>query len=117
MIYTERVYDYDNSKKAFTILVDRLWPRGISKEDAFWDEWWREIAPGNELRKWFAHDKNKWDEFKSRYLEELKENRELIIQLKKLEKKHGTVVLLYAARDTEHNQANIIKEFISQNKD
>jgi len=85
--------------------VDRLWPRGISKEKAKIDLWMKDIAPSTELREWFSHDPKKWAEFKMKYAKELGAKKELVQEIKRAEKENGTVTLLYSAKDEEHNQA------------
>ena len=112
MIKLKRIYEDYDAADGIRVLVDRLWPRGISKEKAHIDIWLKELAPSNELRIWFHHDAGKWSEFEKKYKEELKEKTELIKQLKDLQKKHKTVTLLYGAKDTHHNQAVILKEFL-----
>jgi uncharacterized protein YeaO (DUF488 family) len=89
--------------------VDRLWPRGLTKEKASVDLWLKDIAPSTELRKWFDHDQDNWEEFKERYLAELKGNSEQI-RLLKQELDKGIVTLVYGAKDEEHNQAVVIRE-------
>ena len=91
----------------FRILVDRLWPRGLTKEKASIDLWLKEIAPSTELRKWFGHDPEKWEEFKKRYLHELKENKGPIYIIEEQMKK-GDVTLVYGARDETHNEALVL---------
>lgn len=105
----KRVYDQPDKHDGRRILVDRLWPRGLTKEKARIDLWLKDIAPSTELRKWFDHDPVKWQEFKVRYLAELKGNHEQI-QLLKQELEKGIVTLVYAAKDEEHNQAIVIQE-------
>lgn len=105
----KRVYEAPDKQDGRRILVDRIWPRGLTKEKASIDLWLKEIAPSTELRKWFNHDPGKWDEFKQRYVEELKNNPESI-QLLKQELDKGVVTLVYAAKDEEHNQAVVIEE-------
>ncbi|UOB20755.1 DUF488 domain-containing protein [Macrococcus armenti] len=92
------------------VLVDRVWPRGISKEDAKLDEWLKDIAPSTELRKWFNHDPDKFSEFKKKYREELRNN-EAVQALKDMK---GKVVLLYGAKDEVHNHAIVLKEFLEE---
>ena len=94
------------------ILVDRLWPRGLTKEKAAIDLWLKGIAPSTELRKWFAHDPKKWNEFRKKYLQELKDNEEQVSILKK-HVKNGAVTLVYGAKDEEHNEAEVLKEFLT----
>lgn len=113
MIYLKRVYESYSKEDGYRVLVDRLWPRGISKEKAHVDVWMKEIGPSNELRKWFGHDPKKWEAFEKKYKEELKEKKELLNELKELIKKHHTVTLLYGAKDTEHNQAVVLAHILS----
>jgi uncharacterized protein YeaO (DUF488 family) len=107
----KRVYTEASENDGRRILVDRLWPRGLTKEKAKVDLWLKEIAPSNELRKWFGHDPKRWPEFKQRYAEELKEHGEQLAQLRQ-EMSHGTVTLLYGARDEEHNEAVVLLEML-----
>lgn len=113
MLKLKRIYDPPSKGDGKRVLVDRLWPRGIRKEDARVDEWLKDIAPSDELRRWFSHDPSKWEEFKRRYKEELKDKREIIERLK-TEAKKGMVTLLYAAKDEEHNNAVVLKEVVDQ---
>ena len=112
MIKTARVYDASEMKtNGYKILVDRLWPRGQKKEELPLDLWLKEIGPSNELRKQFGHDPDKWDDFQKSYFKELDGKRELIDQIiKKAEE--GDVVLLFGAKDEEHNNAVVLKEYI-----
>ena len=105
MIKVKRVYDSPEPSDGFRILVDRLWPRGLSKEQAKVDLWLREVAPSDELRKWFAHDPSKWGDFQKRYTEELKTKGELLHKIWESERGKGTVTLLYSTRDETHNNA------------
>jgi uncharacterized protein YeaO (DUF488 family) len=105
----KRVYELPDKHDGRRILVDRLWPRGLTKEKASIDLWLKDIAPSTELRKWFDHDPGRWEEFKERYLNELKGNSEQI-QLLKQELDKGIVTLVYGAKDEEHNQAVVIQE-------
>lgn len=109
MIKIKRVYEEPSNEDCFRILVDRLWPRGLSKVKVKVELWLKEIAPGEGLRKWFAHDPKKWDEFRRRYFEELKDKKELDLII---EKAHGGVTLLYGAKDEKHNNAAALKEYI-----
>ena len=93
------------------MLVDRLWPRGLRKDEVKIDLWLKEIAPSNELRKWFGHDPNRWIEFKKRYFQELDQKSELIEQIV-AKAKEGDIILLYGAKDEEHNNAVALREFI-----
>ena len=112
MIKTKRIYDEPKKEDGFRILVDRLWPRGLSKEKARMDLWLKDIAPSDELRKWFSHDPRKWSDFKKKYKNELKNNPELLNKIKRMEKKEKVVTLLYAAKDEEHNNALALKEIL-----
>lgn len=102
-----RIYDED-IPKGKRVLVDRVWPRGISKEDAKLDEWLKDIAPSSDLRKWFNHNPDKYSDFKKKYKDELKDND----AVKELKDMKGTVVLLYGAKDEKHNYAVVLKEFM-----
>lgn len=106
-IKIKRVYEKPDKEDGFRILVDRLWPRGLTKEKAAVDLWLKDIAPTTELRQWFNHDPKKWTEFKKRYLHELKENKEPVSLLKQQLKK-GDVTLVYGAKDDEHNEALVL---------
>lgn len=105
----KRVYELPGLHDGRRILVDRLWPRGLTKERARIDLWLKDIAPSAELRKWFDHDPGRWEEFKDRYLAELKDNHQQI-RLLKQELDKGIVTLVYAAKDEEHNQAIVIQK-------
>lgn len=113
MIKLKRAYEKPAKDDGERILVERLWPRGVSKAQAKLDLWLKEIAPSTELRKWFGHDPDKWAEFRRRYLKELKQKTDLISLLKRLTKK-GTVTLIYAARDEEHNGALVLRQFLQK---
>lgn len=104
-----RIYD-KHIPDGKRVLVDRVWPRGISKEDAKLDEWLKDVAPSTELRKWFNHDPDKFSEFKKKYREELRNN-EAVQALKDM---NGSVVLLYGAKDEVHNHAIVLKEFLEE---
>ena len=108
-IRIKRVYERPDKHDGRRILVDRLWPRGLTKEKANVDLWLKDIAPSTELRKWFGHDPGRWEEFKKRYLAELKGNSEQI-RLLKQELEKGVVTLVYGAKDEEHNEAVVIQE-------
>ena len=111
MIKLKRVYDAYAESDGKRVLVDRLWPRGIKKEDARLDLWLKDIAPSDGLRTWFSHDPSKWEEFKKRYRKELESRQEVIEDLRK-ESRRGTVTLLFAAKDTERNNAVVLKEIL-----
>ncbi len=112
MIRVKRIYDSPSADDGFRVLVDRLWPRGVSKAKADVGLWVRDIAPSDQLRKWFGHEPEKWEAFKSRYQKELKAKTELIRKIKGLEKKQGTITLLYGAADTSRNNAVALSEFL-----
>jgi uncharacterized protein YeaO (DUF488 family) len=108
----KRVYEKPGKEDGQRILVDRLWPRGLTKEKAAIDLWLKEIAPSTELRKWFGHDPDKWNEFQKRYHQELKENKEQVqILNEQLEK--GTATLVYGARDELHNEALVLMVWLN----
>jgi uncharacterized protein YeaO (DUF488 family) len=110
-IRIKRVYAEPEARDGTRILVDRLWPRGLTKEKARVDIWLKEIAPTTGLRKWFGHDPGKWAEFQRRYLAEVKENNEAVTLLKR-EAAKGPVTLLYAAKDEEHNEALVLQALL-----
>lgn len=112
MLQIKRVYEKPSADDGYRVLVDRLWPRGISKDKAKVDLWLKEVGPSNELREWFGHDPKKWIEFKKRYRAELKNNSELE-NLKRIVQQHPKATLLFGARDVEHNQAIVLKEVLS----
>lgn len=107
----KRAYEEPASSDGKRVLVERLWPRGLSKQRAKLDLWLKEIAPSAELRQWFAHDPAKWPEFKKRYLNELKHSAGPVGELKELSREQE-VTLVYAARDQEHNSAQVLKSFL-----
>ena len=112
-IKIKRVYEQPDKDDGLRILVDRLWPRGLTKEKAKVDLWLKEIAPSTELRKWFGHDPKKWRSFRERYQTELKHHAGQLKVLKR-KAKEGTVTLIYGARDQEHNEALVLKEFLER---
>ncbi|MGA2309663.1 MAG: DUF488 domain-containing protein [Candidatus Bathyarchaeia archaeon] len=114
MIRIKRVYDQASKEDGFRILVDRLWPRGLSKGKAKVDLWLKEVAPSDDLRKWFSHDPMKWQGFAKQYENELKDKQELLREIKQAEKEKGTVTILYSARDEEHNQAVALVAFLQK---
>ena len=114
-IQIKRVYDPPRKADGKRILVDRLWPRGLSKEDAAVDVWLKEIAPSNELRKWFGHDPAKWPEFEKRYLAELQHDQNSLSQLKDIAHQ-DTITLLYGAKDEEHNQAVVLQKLLERKR-
>lgn len=113
MFKVKRVYDPAGSQDGYRVLVDRIWPRGMSKEKAHVDLWMKEIGPSDRLRKWFGHDPKRWAEFQKRYRGELKKNSRLVDELRGLAKKDRTVTLVYSARDDQHNQAVALRKFLN----
>ena len=107
----KRVYEKPRPADGTRILVDRLWPRGLSKERARVDLWLKDIAPSTELRKWFSHDPSKWTEFQARYRQELKSEADLLDVLKKKAAK-GPITLLYGAKDEVHNEAVVLQSLL-----
>ncbi|ARB92123.1 DUF488 domain-containing protein [Legionella longbeachae] len=103
-IELKRIYEEPQKTDGFRILVDKLWPRGIKKEDAAIDLWLKEIAPSDALRKWFDHDAQKWADFQKRYANELEEKNDLLDKIKE-KAKEQKVTLLFASKETEHNNA------------
>lgn len=110
-ILIKRVYEPAAKSDGFRMLVDRLWPRGLSKKDAHIDLWLREIGPSTILRKWFNHDPAQWEEFQHRYHAELKEKSALLATITE-QAKAGSVTLLYSAKDQQHNQAVALRSFL-----
>lgn len=110
-ICLKRVYEPASSKDGVRVLVDRLWPRGLSREKAAVDLWSKDVAPSTELRTWFGHDPAKWKEFQSRYRKELRENPQAVRALKE-QVKTKPVTLVYGARDQEHNAALVLKRVL-----
>jgi uncharacterized protein YeaO (DUF488 family) len=116
MILLKRVYEKPEAKDAFRILVDRLWPRGLTKERVKADLWLKEIAPSDGLRKWFGHEPEKWPEFEKRYRAELAQKKELLAEIRRLEKEHGTVTLLYGRNAENQKQAVVISAALKKMK-
>ncbi|MCI0505160.1 MAG: DUF488 domain-containing protein [Gammaproteobacteria bacterium] len=113
-IRVKRICDVPHGDDGLRILVDRLWPRGVKKEDAAIDQWLRECAPSGELRKWFGHDRTKWNEFRKRYFAELKGKDELLAPIRAASSKKR-VTLLFGASDTEFNNAVALMEYLGTN--
>ena len=113
ILKVKRLYDEKSTQDGMRVLVDRVWPRGVKKEDVDYDEWYKELAPSTELRKWFNHDTKKWDDFKKKYFKELKKQHKLLEEIKEKSDGHN-VTLIYGAKDKEHNQAVAIKEYIEK---
>jgi uncharacterized protein YeaO (DUF488 family) len=110
-IKLKRAYEEPSAQDGTRILVDRLWPRGLKKQEARINHWFKEIAPSPELRKWFAHDPARWSDFRRRYTAELRRHSEQIEQLRKLARR-GTITLVYGARDEEHNDAVVLRDVL-----
>lgn len=116
MVQCKRVYDDVAPDDGTRVLVDRLWPRGMSKEAAALDDWEKRVAPSSELRKWFDHDPKKWGEFCRRYNRELDEKSEVVESLR-TEAEKGRLTLIYAAKDREHNHALVLKRYLEKASD
>ena len=112
MIKIKRVYEKPAKQDGFRVLVDRLWPRGMKKEAAQVDVWMKDVAPSDALRKWFGHEAGRWAEFQKRYRHELAQAKERVAQLEKMEKEHGTLTLLFGAKDEQHNQAVVLEQVL-----
>ena len=110
MIKIKRVYEEPTTSDGRRVLVDRLWPRGVTKADAALDEWNKEVAPSSGLREWFGHKPEKFELFRERYLDELEDND----AARQLQQATGTITLIYAAKDPEHNHALVLKEFLER---
>ena len=111
MIRLKRAYDPPAPEDGARLLVERLWPRGLTKEKAALDLWLKDAAPSPELRKWFSHDPDRWEEFKRRYREELTDRQDIIKMLRE-KSRAGTVTFIYAARDQTRNSAVVLKEVV-----
>ena len=107
----KRAFEKAGPEDGMRILVDRLWPRGVSKADAALDLWAKALAPSTRLREWFAHDPARWDEFRRRYVEELRGQPEMLAQLRAAAR-HGRITLVYAARDEAHNDAVVLRDLL-----
>ncbi len=114
MIKIERIYDKPEKSDGFRILVDRLWPRGLSKNKAKIDLWLKDIAPSEKLRKWFSHDIKKWPEFQKRYKKELRSKKDLTDKIRKIEKQNKIVTLLFSAKDLLHNNAVVLSYYLKR---
>jgi len=110
-VRTKRVYEPAEQSDGYRVLIDRLWPRGVSRERARLDEWARDLAPSSGLRKWFGHDPERFPEFRKRYREELRAHSDSLDELRE-RASHGPLTIVYGARDTEHNDAVVIAEML-----
>jgi uncharacterized protein YeaO (DUF488 family) len=113
-IRTERIYDNPKGRDSFRILVDRLWPRGLSKDKVRVDLWQKDIAPSNTLRKWFGHDEKKWDEFKHKYFKELDKNNGAVNIIIKIAQEQNSITLLYSTKEKRFNNAVALKEYLEE---
>ena len=116
-VKVKRVYEEPSPTDGYRVLVDRVWPRGVSKETAAVDEWLKSVAPSTELRKWFGHDPAKWTEFRRRYFAELAAGPEGLDDLQGRARASGTLTLVYSARDTERNQAVALREWLMRQRE
>lgn len=112
-IQTKRAYEDAEKNDGYRVLVDRIWPRGVKKEDAKIDLWKKDVAPSTELRKWFGHDSEKWDDFQKKYKKELEKNSEWKNFQEEISGKK-MLTLVYSAKDTEHNQAVVLKNLLDK---
>lgn len=110
-VQIKRAYDSPSPEDGFRVLVDRLWPRGVSKDDAKLDDWLKSAAPSDELRKWFHTDRSRWDAFRKKYLAELKAHREILRPLAERARKER-VTLVYSAKDEARNNAVVLKQYL-----
>jgi len=108
-IQIKRVYEPASPNDGYRVLIDRLWPRGVSRQSAKLDEWVKELAPSTELRQWFGHDPGRFEEFRRRYLEELRDERSRLTALRR-RARDGALTLVYSAHDTEHNDAVVLAQ-------
>ncbi|QAS53025.1 DUF488 domain-containing protein [Halobacillus litoralis] len=115
-VLLRRIYDEEKILGGYRVLVDRVWPRGISKEKAQLDKWTKIIAPSSDLRKWFNHDADKFEGFKEKYLEEINQSPEAQYLLNELKEKvkYQRVILLYGAKDVHHNHAVVLKDWLEK---
>ncbi len=113
MVKIKRIYEPASPEDGKRIYIDRLWPRGMKKEEVKIDEWLKEISPSDALRKWFGHDPSKYAEFKKRYTKEMEKYSEILERIKK-EGKRKTVTLLFSAKDEEHNNATVMREILGK---
>ncbi len=112
-VHIKRVYEPPAKADGYRVLVDRLWPRGLTKDKARVDLWLKDVAPSNELRKWFHHEAANWTEFRRRYERELRDNPEALQQLRDAVREHATT-LVYGAKDEEHNQAVVLRDLLAK---
>ena len=116
-IILKRIYDKPEADDGLRVLVERLWPRGLSKKDAKVDLWVKDAAPSRELRKWFGHDASKWKEFRKRYYEELDNNPDAVEKLRALLKRSEQVTFVFASRERKYNNSAALKEYLESRPD
>jgi uncharacterized protein YeaO (DUF488 family) len=116
MLKLKRIYEPAAASDGYRVLVDRLWPRGLSKSRARINLWMKDIGPSDALRKWFRHEPRRWTSFRARYSRELRQKPQLTLQLKKLLKERRTVTLLFGARDEQHNEAVALQAFLQRRR-
>lgn len=114
MIKIKRAYEKSSNDDGFRVLVDQLWPRGLTKERAAIDLWMKEIAPSVALRRWFSHDPAKWNMFRKKYRDELQEKKALIEKINELAREKKSLTLVFAAKDVEHNNAVVLEELLQK---
>ncbi len=112
-VHIKRIYEQPQPEDGLRVLIDRVWPRGMTKERARADLWFKEAAPSADLRKWFCHDRSKWEDFKIRYIQELESKQDVVAQLLAAAEK-GPLTLLFSAKDVECNQAVVLCEYLRQ---
>ena len=110
-IKLKRAYDRPTARDGTRVLIDRLWPRGVTKADAAIDQWFKELAPSTALRKWFGHDPARWQEFRRRYAAEVHEHPEMLTQLRTMARR-GTITLVFSAHDELHNDAVVLRDLV-----
>ena len=115
MIRIKRIYATAAKEDGWRVLVDRLWPRGMKKEEVKIDLWMKDVAPSDALRKSYGHDVKKWPGFQIKYRAELKKKKDLLKELKRMEQEHGTLTLLFGAKDEEHSQAAVLVKVLKEN--
>ena len=111
-IHIKRIFEPPKASDGTRILVDRLWPRGVARDEARIDAWIKDVAPSDALRRWYSHDPKKWPEFRARYIAELKHN-SAVVELQHMASKSKTITLLFAAKDNLCNNATVLQEFLS----
>lgn len=109
----KRIYEQPETSDGFRVYIDKLWARGLKKEEAHFDQWFKDIAPSNELRQWFNHDPEKWQGFCEKYQNELANNLQFEA-FRQLVAQHDKVTLLYSAKDTQHNNAVVLHDYLTQ---